>query len=116
MEKAIKYILKVQTYTTYIQTYIDTYIDTCIHTYIHTHKHTYIHTYIHTNIHAYIHTYIHTHKHTCIHTHIHNGPSRNVHFIENKSTFSFTKDNSSYKTTINIYLNNKIMDEIIEIN
>jgi len=104
MEKAIKYILKVHTYTIYIQTYIDTYIVTCINTYIHTHKHTCIH------------TYIHTHKHTCIHTHIHNGPSRNVHFIENKSTFSFTKDNSSYKTTINIYLNNKIMDEIIEIN
>jgi len=43
------------------------------------------------------------------------GPGKKVHFNENNSNISGDKETLSDNKTINIYLNNKILDQISEI-
>jgi hypothetical protein len=96
-----------------------------------THTHTGTHTQTHTQTHAHRHTHIHTqtHAHTLIHIHTHTHTHQDLqkienwarenkmHFNENKSkVLLMTKKTSGDNRTLNIYLNNKRLEQVSELN
>ncbi len=65
-----KYIIKINTISSYFMYMCDSRIITYmyVYTYIHVYTYTPTYTHIHLHIHTYTHTYTYTYTYTCIHT------------------------------------------------